>query len=356
MILHHPGPLRLGLALPNQFAGGSSLADGVRLAIRMAAQAAELGYSALLAGEHRLSDPYPYCDPIPLLARASSASGEADLIAMSLLALHHPVDVVEQLATLDAVSGGRAVLCAALGYRELEYRALGVEWSTRVARFEEAIRLVEELSTQREVAFHGTFFDVPSTPVCTPFTRPGGLPVWRAASVTSAVARAGAQGATWLMGPTSDFSTLHEQQRDYQRAGAAPEGVVPIVREVIVAHEHDRAVELAERFLWPKYQTYQAWGQERAIGESDSFDRPLALLGRDRFVIGTVDEAVATVVRMVEQLGVDLLVVHPHWPDMPDADAFNTVELMAREVLPRVHEALAATTADRTAHMKEEPT
>lgn len=74
---------------------------------------------------------------------------------MSLLTLHNPVDVTEQLATLDAATGWRAVLCAMLRHRELECCTFGLDWSTCIARFQEAIRLVSELSSGSTVVFDG---------------------------------------------------------------------------------------------------------------------------------------------------------------------------------------------------------
>ena len=40
-----------------------------------------------------------------------------------LLSLHKPIDIAEQLATLDVMSGGRLVFGAGLGYRDVEFKA-----------------------------------------------------------------------------------------------------------------------------------------------------------------------------------------------------------------------------------------
>lgn len=333
--------LRLGLALPNQFAPGSSLAAGVGLALRAASTGRGAGFDALLAGEHRLSDPYPYCAPTPLLARAAAEVDDMDLIAMSLLALHHPIDVAEDLATLDAVSRGRTILCAALGYRKLEYDAFGLDWSHRVERLEEAMCLVGELCRADRIDFAGSFFTIPSAPVCSRPDQAGGIPIWRAASADRAIARAGAAGATWLIGPSSDNSTLADQQQLYVAAGGDRTELVPIVREVIVTPSRERAVELAKRYLWPKYRTYREWGHDRAIGRDETFEKPQLDLGGDRFILGDVEDAVQSVLALVRDLHVNLLIVHPHWPGLADEDALTTITLMGREVLPEVRATLA---------------
>ena len=54
--------------------------------------------------------------------------------AISLMALAHPVDLAEQLATLDILSGGRLTVGAGLGYRDVEFDAFGVPRDRRLRR------------------------------------------------------------------------------------------------------------------------------------------------------------------------------------------------------------------------------
>ena len=44
-----------------------------------------------------------------------------------LLPLHAPVQVAEEMATLDAITGGRSVLGVGQGYREEEFAAFGID-------------------------------------------------------------------------------------------------------------------------------------------------------------------------------------------------------------------------------------
>ena len=75
-----------------------------------------------------------------------------------LLPLHNPVDVAEQCATLDIITGGRFVLGGGLGYRDVEYAAFGVERKTRTRRLEESIEVIKRLWTEDEVTFEGSQF------------------------------------------------------------------------------------------------------------------------------------------------------------------------------------------------------
>ncbi len=52
-----------------------------------------------------------------------------------LLPLHHPLTIAEEMATMDAVSGGRAIMGVGIGYSRDEFDAFGVDRTTRTERF-----------------------------------------------------------------------------------------------------------------------------------------------------------------------------------------------------------------------------
>jgi alkanesulfonate monooxygenase SsuD/methylene tetrahydromethanopterin reductase-like flavin-dependent oxidoreductase (luciferase family) len=67
-----------------------------------------LGYHSVWFAEHHFND-YGLCPAPPVLAGYLAARTTTLRLGMgvSLLPLHHPVDLAEQLAVLDVVSGGR---------------------------------------------------------------------------------------------------------------------------------------------------------------------------------------------------------------------------------------------------------
>src|SRR2546426_7212461 len=66
-----------------------------------------LGYSSVWIAEHHFND-YGLCPAPPVLAAFVAARTTVLRLGMgvSLLPLHHPVDLAEELAVLDVVSGG----------------------------------------------------------------------------------------------------------------------------------------------------------------------------------------------------------------------------------------------------------
>jgi hypothetical protein len=100
-----------------------------------------VGFSSIWASQHYLSDPFTYFQPIPTLARlAADARGMILGTGVLLLPLHHPVEIAEQLATLDVISDGRLVFGVGLGYRDVENRALGQDPKDRVSCLVEGAR------------------------------------------------------------------------------------------------------------------------------------------------------------------------------------------------------------------------
>ena len=75
-----------------------------------------------------------------------------------LLSLHKPLDIAEQVATLDVMSGGRMIFGAGLGYREVEFKGFGTTQAERVARLEENLEAVVRLWTEDGVTMAGSHF------------------------------------------------------------------------------------------------------------------------------------------------------------------------------------------------------
>ncbi|MEV5558790.1 TIGR03619 family F420-dependent LLM class oxidoreductase [Nonomuraea wenchangensis] len=81
--------------------------------------------------------------------------------AVQLLALRHPFVSARAFATLDVVSGGRAVCGVGAGWYRGEWDAAGIPFETRGARLDEAVTVVRRLWTEPVVAHSGRFYSFP---------------------------------------------------------------------------------------------------------------------------------------------------------------------------------------------------
>ena len=129
----------------------------------------ELGYDSAWTGEHVVvPDPReppspmepqePILDPLVALAFLAART-ERIRLATGIIVLpqRNPLVLAKQLASLDAVSGGRLVFGMGVGYLEPEMTAIGVPMERRGARAVEYLEAMRALWEQERPAFEGEF-------------------------------------------------------------------------------------------------------------------------------------------------------------------------------------------------------
>ncbi|MBV8777988.1 MAG: flavin-dependent oxidoreductase, partial [Alphaproteobacteria bacterium] len=60
----------------------------------------------------------------------------------------------------------------------------------------------------------------------------------------------------------------------------------------------------------------------------------------DRFLLGSPNEVAEQMVRLNRRLGVNHIVASVHWPGMPNNLALEQLDILAREVMPAVRQAV----------------
>jgi probable F420-dependent oxidoreductase len=75
------------------------------------------------------------------------------------IGLRHPFVTARAVATLDVISGGRAMFGIGASWLEAEWEAVGLDFHTRGRRVDEAIDVCRRLWTDKVIEHHGEFFD-----------------------------------------------------------------------------------------------------------------------------------------------------------------------------------------------------
>jgi alkanesulfonate monooxygenase SsuD/methylene tetrahydromethanopterin reductase-like flavin-dependent oxidoreductase (luciferase family) len=310
--------------------------DGLVEQVRLAR---DLGFDTILAPQHYLSQPHQMLQPIPLLARLAAEAGEMRLATcILLLPLLNPVDVAEQLATLDIITHGRLAIGVGLGYRDEELDAFGVARGERVKRLETNLDLVRRLLDGETVTFESSYCRLDEQALALrPVQRPH-PDIWLGANSDAAVRRTARMADTWVINPHARLDTLIRQIDEVYRPALEACGKtfpveLPMMRELYVAADRTVALREAGPWLFPKYQTYTAWGQDNAMPQGDDFSGEFEELLRDRFVLGSPEESIGEIERYREQLGITELLVRIQWPGMPQLQAMKNLELVGRTLV-----------------------
>jgi alkanesulfonate monooxygenase SsuD/methylene tetrahydromethanopterin reductase-like flavin-dependent oxidoreductase (luciferase family) len=333
--------MKFGLLISKQHPPGVSMVQRFREHIEQVRAARHAGFDLIVMGQHYLSTPFQELQTVPALARLAAEAGTMRLGAtVLLLPLLNPVDVAEQVATLDVICEGRFILGVGLGYRDEEYAAFGVRRQERVARFHEALQVIKRLWTEAEVTHRGRFFQLDGARLLLkPVQRPH-PPIWLAANNDAAVERAARLADAWIINPHAKLSVLEQQMALYRKtlheAGKPFPAELPMIKELYVAPDRRSALAECRPFLEAKYQAYAAWGQDRALPAEDGFDLAFTELVRDRFIIGDAEDCARELRRYAEALGVNCFIFRIQWPGMEQAKVLRTIDILATQVMPRL--------------------
>jgi alkanesulfonate monooxygenase SsuD/methylene tetrahydromethanopterin reductase-like flavin-dependent oxidoreductase (luciferase family) len=116
-----------------------------KLVLERAVQAEELGFASFFVGHHRFTPGFGQTQHPWILLSAIAARTERIRLGTSifLLPLSHPLDVAEEVASLDSLSGGRVIFGPGLGYRAYEFEALGLPYHRRGRLMSECLEIVQ---------------------------------------------------------------------------------------------------------------------------------------------------------------------------------------------------------------------
>ncbi|MBT6275784.1 MAG: LLM class flavin-dependent oxidoreductase [Chromatiales bacterium] len=337
--------MQFGIMMRGQFPAADSLAERFDELMAQARLIDELGYDSITKGAHYSAGPLQDFQQIPFLSRLAGEAPRCRLnTGVCLLPLHKPLDIAEQVATLDVMTNGKVIFGCGVGYRDVEFKAFGMDRSERGRRFEENLDCVKRLWAGEVVSMKASHFELQEA-MCSalPVQRPH-PPIWIGGSADAVIRRAARMGSCWYIGPNDRLAAIEPQLEVYKRAleeaGRDFPAEFPIRREVFVAKTREEAYRLTREPIMNKYKAYFSWGlgQSRP-GATDELGMPFEELLEDRFLIGSPDDVTEQILKFRQRLGVNHIIMSMHWPGMDVARSMEAMALLAEEVMPRVREA-----------------
>lgn len=277
----------------------------------LAQEAEQAGFDTATIGHHHFL-PGNMSDPLTFLAAVAARTSTLRVgTGIFQLAVHNPVRVAEQVATIDQLSAGRVSLGVGLGWWPLEYEVQGSDFRQRGARLEEALTILRLVWGAEHTAYQGRFYRFPELTVYPRPVQVPNPPLWVAGVADAAVDRAARLGDAWLCGPVQSLSKAQSCLSVYRascaRAGREPdwilrryawlgsdgrqvrEQVLPAYVTGLMEHWRESVEDEAEKELFRRIDA----------GETVSPEE----IAADRLLWGDPDDVIAQVLRYHEATG-----------------------------------------------------
>tara|TARA_B100000686_G_scaffold42581_1_gene44486 strand:+ start:11785 stop:12816 length:1032 start_codon:yes stop_codon:yes gene_type:complete len=333
--------MKIGYFISSQKPSGTDSVTALNEQIKLVQYARDQGWDSFFTGQHYLcEEDIQMFQNIPVLSRLKAEAGHMTLgIGVLLINLLNPVFIAETVATMDVIAEGNMAFGVGLGYRDVEFDALGVPKGQRLKRFLDCLDLVKRLWTEDEVSFESDYcvlnkVKLNMRPIQKPYP-----PIWFAANSDPAVKRAAHLGDTLFINPHATTQTINRQMDIYRSEldslGKPFPKELPCIKEVFCAKDKKTALEMARPFLEVKYADYARTGQDKALPEDEvSWDNlPFEELMKDRFILGSPEECYEGLLPYL-QMGVNHLIIRTSWIGMPYSTTLQSMRLFSEEVVP----------------------
>jgi len=341
-------PLRFGLFHPPFHATGQNPTLALERDLQLVEHADMLGFDEFWLGEHHSGGFELYGCPELMIAAAAQRTKRIRLgTGVNSLPYHHPLILADRWVQLDHMTRGRAMFGAGPGVLVSDALQMGINPLDQRRRMEEALEAIVALIDDDEpVTRQSDWFELHEARLnLRPYSHP--RPDIRVASIVSPAGprAAGRFGLGLLsMGATSTegFDALasswgivaeraHEFGRDVDRRRWSVVGPMHIAPTREQAREDVRFGLLD----WYAYFTTAAGPHTPVSATDDLEDAIEQMTASGMGVIGTPDDAIAQIERLLAQsggFGSYLIMLH-EWADR--SATLRSIELVARHVMPR---------------------
>ncbi|MGE0723076.1 MAG: LLM class flavin-dependent oxidoreductase [Alphaproteobacteria bacterium] len=319
--------------------------------------AEQLGFDVVWFAEHHFAN-LGMC-PSPLLAAAHAAARTRRVklgTGVVVLPFYNPMRLVDEIAYVDVLSGGRLVLGVGSGSHRHEFDGLGVPIAEARRRFEEVLDVVDQAREAGRVALEGEHVRVAPTDLpLTPIQRP--IPLYLAGLARDAamVERVAARdytpfvSAMWM--PSAAVAAVRAPYDAARARIGRPPGRFAIQRLVFVTDDPAEAREAAERAIY----THRIVASLKAgtgafdrgyVGETPHAGDPTPEDVLDKAMIGPAERCIAMLREDIRVVRPSHLSLFMGFGGMDHRRVVRSMERFMREVAPHLR---AEASSDRSA-------
>jgi alkanesulfonate monooxygenase SsuD/methylene tetrahydromethanopterin reductase-like flavin-dependent oxidoreductase (luciferase family) len=312
---------------------GGGLDESAKSLLELGPLAERLGYDGLWLNEEHFGQGSRVCLSPILLATALAMRTRTIRIGFSVLVLplFEPIRLAEEIATLDVLSDGRVDLGVSRGNTSRYFEAWGLDYEDRSALFETRFEKLIGYWTEPKVAVGSRVESI--EPKCLQQPHP---PIYVATYREEGAAWVGERGMTLFQGSQQSVESIRRCIASFRDAGGDV-SKVPIGRFVVVG-DSDAAAWRAALPAGEKLTAgYRRGGEQvkRRISTDEELEPERWL--REVAIVGSPDTVTARISALHEEFGFGgLQLVTGFLGNLPQEHVVRTLELFAREVMPRI--------------------
>ena len=239
----------LGLSVPHRSLDPIDPDD----VIAVARAAEEQGFADVWVTNNALDSSADCLDSLGVLNFVAAQTERVGLgVSVLVLPIYHPIHVAHGVASLDWLSGGRAMLGLGLG-REGELEEFGVSTERRVGRFLEQVAIIKGLWSEGPLTHAGEAYRLQDAEIRLKPRQEPHPPIWFGGVHPNAIRRAVRHADAW-MGAGGASTESFEQAVGLLEQALADEGRSPdsftISKRVFLSVHPDEAVAREEVRRW----------------------------------------------------------------------------------------------------------
>lgn len=310
----------------------------------------DLGYDLGWCGHHRFSGTTAFgqdtaTEPsapllmlAPLMARTRTMKFCTNIM---LVPARHPLELAEEINTLNEMSNNRFILGAGIGYKPDEFENCGWNFKTRARRFEECLEILPQAMSGERFSYRGDHFTIDEVQIQPQPLHGHVPPIWIGAVSEPAMRRAGRLGDGWLISFAEHLEQLQGKVATYKAIAAEHRrpATLCLMRDVHIAPTRE---QIDADFLPNIVRVWQSYGDLGAQADRDALSSDVMFGGKqvtledfapNRAVVGTPDDCIREMSRIREMIDPEWLFITP--TGVPDPERqIAELRLFAKEVMP----------------------
>lgn len=313
--------------------------------LTLARTADEAGLASAWVSEHHFVDDGYLSATMPSLGAIAGVTNDIEIgTCIALAPLYDSVRLAEDAATVELLSSGRMTVGLSIGYRDPEFEGFGVPQAERVARTEDAVRVLRGAWSEGPLGYDPEFHPVGPDRTVTP--KPASPPpVVLGGKAQPAVRRAARLGDGWIAPSSLSIDGIRTRLDDIERARAGEPGEAGgpgespddgfrtyVLQHGFVAGSREAAWNRMEGGYRYMLRKYAAWARGEPVAE---LDREQLEAAKERAIFGTPSEVAGQLAKYREALGDDVHFVFRCYQPGVGTDAMaDCIERLGEDVLP----------------------